>query len=101
MNDKKEEQTKVEIKSINVKIGKKDVTLSLDEAKLLQAELNKVLCGPMYPVYQPTYVPQYVPVPVQPQLPIPWWQTTTICGAQGASNIFTDGSITHGQPLTQ
>jgi hypothetical protein len=79
------ETQKVEIKSIVVRIGEKDFTLTLQEAQELQAELNKHLGGPTaIPVWitpQVVYVDRVIQPPVYPSWPQPYitYGDTTGC----------------------
>lgn len=67
----------VEIKSIKVVIGKREIELTIDEAKELQNKLNNVLGQSMY---YPYIVERQVNYPSSP------FNDGTICSGLGGSN---------------
>lgn len=79
MNTETKIQPLVAIKTLTIKVGKKDIILSLEEAEALRNELNNHL-GHNTPFFIPTWIHIPQPVYTPPQLPPPWYTT---CQAQG------------------
>ena len=63
-----EQKTKVEVTKVTVKIGKKELTLSLDEAKQLRDELSKALGDVRYYPSWPTVIYQQPPQVYSPTI---------------------------------
>jgi len=88
----------VEISHVNIRIGKKEIALSVEEAKELRDILNDVLGQNERPIYIASPYPVYV----EPW-PYKWWQTSdtgtiTFCNTSatitdGASPVETDTAI--------
>ena len=65
---------KVEVKEIILKIGEKELRLTVEEGRELMNQLKNLFDGQITYVYPcaPTYVPTYWP-------PTPHWQIETTC----------------------
>jgi hypothetical protein len=85
----------IEIKSLKLKIGDKEIELSAEEAKALRDELDKIL-GPQNPlaaqvpfIPTPIYIQPYIPPPVWTPAPTyPQWPDEMIiaCGTNAIGN---------------
>lgn len=83
---------KIEIKKIVIKVGEKELSFSLEEAKELQDILNKTFGGektvwfPSYPIYIEVERPYRIVSPYNPYLPT--WPTYVTWGT-----TITDGTL--------
>jgi hypothetical protein len=80
------DNSSVVVKSITLKLGKQEITLTVEDAHKLQAELNEVFGQtvplPFWQHTQIVYVDRYVPQ----QIPAPWaWPTIMCQGFSGHS----------------
>lgn len=87
---------KIEIKKIVIKVGEKELSFSMEEAKELQNILNETFGGekaiyfPSYPVYIEVERPYRITSPYNPYIPT-WptyttWNTTVSDGTLCVSN---------------
>lgn len=90
-------KNKVRISKINIKIGDKEISLSLDEAQELRQILDETFGKRVIYPYQPLIIERPVVRPWQ------WWESPTItCGTSGnvANFTLTSGNTVSPLPVS-